>query len=38
MELLGLTIDKELKFSRHTDKLCHNDQYKLQVLRRTRKY
>ena len=24
VELLGLTIDKELNFSKHTDKLCRN--------------
>ena len=28
-ELLGLTIDKELNFSKHIDKLCRNAQYKL---------
>ena len=38
MELLGLTIDKKLNFSKHIDKLCRNAQFKLHVLRRTRKY
>ena len=38
MELLGLTIDKELNFSKHTDKLCRNTQYKLHALKRIRKY
>ena len=38
VELLGLTIDKELNFSKHTDKLCRNAQYKLHALRRIRKY
>ena len=38
MELLRLTIDKELNFSEHTDKLCRNAQYKLSTLRRIRKY
>ena len=37
-ELLGLTIDKQLNFSKHIDKLCHNAQYKLHALRRIRKY
>ena len=26
VELLGLTIDKKLNFSKHTDKLCRNAQ------------
>ena len=38
VELLGLTIDKELNFSKHIDKLCCNAQYKLHALRRIRKY
>ena len=38
VELLGLTIDKELKFSKHIDKLCRNAQYKLHALRQIRKY
>ena len=38
MELLALNIDEELNFSKHIDKLCRNDQYKLHALRRIRKY
>ena len=38
VELLGLTIDKELNFSKHIDKLCCNAQYKRHALRRIRKY
>ena len=38
VELIGLTIDKVLNFSKHTDKLCRNAQYKLHPLRRIRKY
>ena len=38
VELLGLTIDEELTFSRYNDKLCRNAQYKLDALRRIRKY
>ena len=37
-ELLGLTIDKELNFSKHIDKLCCNAQYKLHTLIWIRKY
>ena len=37
VELLGLTIDKELNFSTHIDKLCRNAQYKLHALRRIKK-
>ena len=33
VELLRLTIDKELNFSKHIDKLCRNAQYKLHALR-----
>ena len=36
--LLGLTIDKELSFSKHNDKLSRNARYKLHALRRIRKY
>ena len=32
VELLGLTIDKELNFSKYIDKLCRNAQYKLHAL------
>ena len=38
VELLVLTIDEELNFRKHTDKLCRNAQYKLHALRRIRKY
>ena len=38
LELLGLTIDKELNFSKHFGKLCRNAQYKLHALRLIRKY
>ena len=38
MKLLGLTIDKELNFSKHIDKLCRNAQHKLRTLRQIRKY
>ena len=38
VELLGLTIDKVLNFSKHIDKLCHNVQYRPHALRRIRKY
>ena len=38
MELPGLTIDKELNFIKHIEKLCRNAQYKLHALRRIRKY
>ena len=34
VELLGLTIDKELNCSKHIDKLCRHVQYKLHTLRR----
>ena len=33
-----VTIDKEVNFSKHIDKLCQNAQYKLHTLRRIRKY
>ena len=38
MELLGLTIDEKLNFSRHIEKSGHNAQYRLHPLRRIRKY
>ena len=38
VELLGLIIDKELNFSKHSDKLSRNAEYKLHALRRIRKY
>ena len=37
VELLGLTIDKELNLSKHIDKLCCNAQYKLHALRQINK-
>ena len=36
VELLGQTIEKELNFSQHIDKLCCNAQYKPHDLRRLR--
>ena len=38
VELLGLTFDKDLNFSKHIDKLCRNAPYKLHALRLIRKY
>ena len=38
VELVGLTVDKELNFSEHIDKLCRNAQYKLHALREIRNY
>ena len=38
VELPGLTIDKELNFSNHIDKLCRNAQSKLHPPKRIRKY
>ena len=38
VELLGLTINNELNFSKHIDKFCGNAQYKPYALRRIRKY
>ena len=38
MELLALTIDKKLNFSKHVEKLCCNAQYKLHTLGRIGKY
>ena len=38
VELLGLTIDKELNFSKYIDKLRRNAQNKLYALRQIRKY
>ena len=38
VELVGLTFDKELNFSKHIDKLCRSAEYKLQALIQTRKY
>ena len=36
--LLGITIDKKLTFKRHNENLCRKAQYKLNVLRRIRKF
>ena len=38
VELQGLSIDKELNFCKHIDKLCLNTQYKFHTLRQIRKY
>ena len=38
VELVGMSIDKELNFSKHIDKLCRNNQYELHALRRMKKY
>ena len=38
VELLGLTIDKELNFSKSIETSCRNAQHKLHALRRIRKY
>ena len=34
VELLGLTIDKELIFGKYIGQLCRNAQYKVHALRR----
>ena len=36
--LLGVKIDKQLKFESHTDEVCRKASYKLHALRRIRKY
>ena len=38
MELLGLTIEHKLKFDAHIDKLSKTARFKLQALRRIRKF
>ena len=38
VELLGITIDKALNFKKHIEHLCRAAQYKLDALRRIRKY
>ena len=38
VELLGLTIDKDLYFNNPINKLCRNSQYQLHALRQIRKY
>ena len=37
-ELLDMTIDSQLKFKKHVDNLCRNASYKLDALRRIRKF
>ena len=36
LELLGITIDSQLKFKKHIDNLCRKASYKLHALRRIR--
>ena len=36
--LLGVTIDKNLKFRAHIDNICRNVKYKIYALQRIRKY
>ena len=38
VKLLGITIDNELKFKKHTEDLCMKASYKLHALRRIRGY
>ena len=38
VELLGITIDKDLNFKKHIKNLCPTAQYKVHALRRIRKY
>ena len=38
VKLLGLTVNKELNFSKHIHKLCCDAQYKLHALMQIRKY
>ena len=38
VEVLGITIDKALRFKKHIENLCRTAQYKLHALRRIRKY
>ena len=38
VELLGITIDNEFKFKKHTENLCKKSSYKLHALRRIRGY
>ena len=38
VELLGITIDKDLNFKKHIENLCRTPQYKLHALRRIIKY
>ena len=36
--LLGITIDKQLRFRAHIDNICRNAKYKIYALQRIRKY
>ena len=38
VNLLGISIDYELKFKKHIDELCQKASYKLPVLQRIRRY
>ena len=38
VKLLGITIDNELRFKKHTEHLCKKASYKLHALRRIRGY
>ena len=38
VELLGITIDSQLKFKKHIDNLCRKASYKLHALRRIRNF
>ena len=38
VELLGITIDSQLKFKKHIDSLCRKASYELHALRRIRKF
>ena len=38
VKLLGITIDNQLKFKKHTEELCKKSSYKLHALRRIRGY
>ena len=37
-ELLGITIDNQLKFKKHIDNLCRKASSKFHVIRRTRNF
>ena len=38
LKLLGITIDYDVKFKKHTNELCRNASYKLHALQRVRRY
>ena len=38
IELLGIVIDNQLKFKKHTENLCKKASFKLHALRRIRKF